>query len=935
MSKPLFQKFLLLCWIVMVATALISWQAKASSPQNRDCGDDCQTQTTLPVEGEGYDLRVPNAITLFAEPHEDLTSQISVTVQLTETEQTYTLSRITHVDLPPVPERYARADTQTATTLIGYQINVPNPNVSDEDVVLAVRNTLESQYEDVIECTGPMLVQASGHELIGSTGGTIIPISTSLITSIDTTWGLNAILHDENSHGIGTGINIAVFDGFHTMPAGLVNTAIDEYINLTTPLVAVVSPTLDVSLHGDIVASVIDDIAPNSKIQAYRVLNQNGHGTSIGQAEALSVAISQSITNSDPRYVINMSLEYTQLDECVQQAMDAMFDIAHVYNIPVVVASGNSGESTDAYPANYEPNLSVEASDIAKGLADYSNVSSDGIRAPGGDGSNIELRLPVLVEQLEEHHSVIGTSFAAPHATGVVANILSSDSFANATPDQLEVLLQLSMDDNCGVISLRYPDDPDYTCPQLSLSPQETNILVSDVHTITVQLHDVDKLYGAQFSVEFDPEVVEILDAQSFNPGVQIHPSDFLTEVTTIENVVNMSEGIIHYAVSLQGDNPGISGSGALAKIVVRGLVSDTTRISLKDAILVDRESNVLQHGIQPGHIIVFEHNTPGIVGNVILERRSSNIGAVVCVEDVSCMVTGEDGFYSFTDVPSTGNITIHHPSYLNTARSYTSDEGPNIVMPDVTLLGGDLNQDGVIDILDAVLMGLAWKSQNGDVNWNPTADIVDDGQVNIRDYVVVGVNLGQTAPGLWGTALARQQQKMRLLSARRVAQSDAETNTQLFITPNELQIDTIGQTIDVAVQIENVTELYGFSSELTFNPAVLQVMDINPIDAGVQIQVGEFLDAQQQVLVNRVDNETGRIELAVTQTYPAEAQQGSGVLARIQFESIGNGQSNIQFSNIQLVDGSAESLPTDTISLSGSDVQVGGYLMHLPFIAR
>ena len=51
------------------------------------------------------------------------------------------------------------------------------------------------------------------------------------------------------------------------------------------------------------------------------------------------------------------------------------------------------------------------------------------------------------------------------------------------------------------------------------------------------------------------------------------------------------------------------------------------------------------------------------------------------------------------------------------------------------------------------------------------------------------------------------------------------------------------GQPFQVAVEVVDVTELYGFSVAFTFDPAVLQVQDSDPNLPGTQVGFGTFLE--------------------------------------------------------------------------------------------
>jgi len=57
----------------------------------------------------------------------------------------------------------------------------------------------------------------------------------------------------------------------------------------------------------------------------------------------------------------------------------------------------------------------------------------------------------------------------------------------------------------------------------------------------------------------------------------------------------------------------------------------------------------------------------------------------------------------------------------------------------------GDINGDGIIDIMDLLIIALAYGSQPGDPHWDPDADINNDEIVDIMDAVIIGVNFGKT----------------------------------------------------------------------------------------------------------------------------------------------------------------------------------------------
>jgi hypothetical protein len=82
--------------------------------------------------------------------------------------------------------------------------------------------------------------------------------------------------------------------------------------------------------------------------------------------------------------------------------------------------------------------------------------------------------------------------------------------------------------------------------------------------------------------------------------------------------------------------------------------------------------------------------------------------------------------------------LTFSHPSYLTKSVSATAVAGSTVTVPQQTLLAGDINGDGKVDILDLVAVG----AQFGSTSPSPaTVDINGDGVVDIIDIVLIATN--------------------------------------------------------------------------------------------------------------------------------------------------------------------------------------------------
>jgi PKD repeat protein len=77
-------------------------------------------------------------------------------------------------------------------------------------------------------------------------------------------------------------------------------------------------------------------------------------------------------------------------------------------------------------------------------------------------------------------------------------------------------------------------------------------------------------------------------------------------------------------------------------------------------------------------------------------------------------------------------------------ASGFTNNATYLVRVQQITLIG-DINGDGKVNILDAIILGNAFLSTPTSSNWNPNADLNGDGHVNILDAIILGNHFGQT----------------------------------------------------------------------------------------------------------------------------------------------------------------------------------------------
>lgn len=118
--------------------------------------------------------------------------------------------------------------------------------------------------------------------------------------------------------------------------------------------------------------------------------------------------------------------------------------------------------------------------------------------------------------------------------------------------------------------------------------------------------------------------------------------------------------------------------------------------------------------------------------------------------------------------------------------------------------------------------------------------------------------------------------------------------HTRILLLPST-GIYEVGDQINVAVWIKNVTGLYGGDVRLSFDAARLEVVDANPSLPGVQILPESGFLLPDFVIRNQADNEAGTIWYAVTQVNPSKPVDGSGVFFSFTLKTLDTGLAPVE----------------------------------------
>ncbi len=122
-----------------------------------------------------------------------------------------------------------------------------------------------------------------------------------------------------------------------------------------------------------------------------------------------------------------------------------------------------------------------------------------------------------------------------------------------------------------------------------------------------------------------------------------------------------------------------------------------------------------------------------------------------------------------------------------------------------------------------------------------------------------------------------------------------------------------VGETTEVLVTADGVTDLYGIEVHLAFNPAHLEVVDADDEVEGTQVHDGDLLEVGF-VALNEANNAEGTVAYAVSQMPPSAGVNGSGVLVRIEFRATEAGDGGVVLQNVLLATSQGQPVPLEVV---------------------
>jgi hypothetical protein len=128
----------------------------------------------------------------------------------------------------------------------------------------------------------------------------------------------------------------------------------------------------------------------------------------------------------------------------------------------------------------------------------------------------------------------------------------------------------------------------DQRAATLQVVPQVTQLAVGETSTFDLTIDEIADLYGVEVHLRFDPEALEVVDADPSTAGIQVQSGTFPAPDFVVQNQADNDAGTIDYTVvQLPPSEPG-SGSGVAAVVTFRAKQPTVSRIEIESFVLAD-----------------------------------------------------------------------------------------------------------------------------------------------------------------------------------------------------------------------------------------------------------------------------------------------------------------------------------------------------------
>ena len=289
---------------------------------------------------------------------------------------------------------------------------------------------------------------------------------------------------------------------------------------------------------------------------------------------------------------------------------------------------------------------------------------------------------------------------------------------------------------------------------EVRIVPPHREITTGVTTTVDVGIFGATNLAGVALHIQYDPDIVHIVDSDLSTPiTIEIALGEFPYPDFVAQNEADNATGDLHVAFTqMEGKDP-VNGDGVMGTVTFVGLQAGISPITITSAMLSDPDGAVLPSVTYDGEIQVLDECT--IVGQVHFQGRDDPPFDLSCPLSVTLFVSGEIiPTYTFTpNTDATGVFTVTDISaniYDVKVRDLHSlwnvrEDQPIVLGINAldmgTLVEGDADLSGVIDLLDVSVLASTFGTSVGDTLFNARADFNNSYDIDILDYSLLASN--------------------------------------------------------------------------------------------------------------------------------------------------------------------------------------------------
>ena len=310
--------------------------------------------------------------------------------------------------------------------------------------------------------------------------------------------------------------------------------------------------------------------------------------------------------------------------------------------------------------------------------------------------------------------------------------------------------------------------------PKLFVDPKEIvdpSMKPGSRFEVNIMVANVSNLYDFEFTLTYDTSILNGL-------GIIVHPFGNETSFD-IEFTLNDPLGFIWVKVQYYPPAEPLTSTEPvkLATIFFQVQFYGATYLHFQETKLSDPQGLHMTHITQDGYVSVLRRDVAiiSIIPSVSEAYKGWKVNVTVIAKNqgdipetfnvtLFCSLY-KIGELTVFDLTPNNTITLNFvfdtlQPWLEPCRNYTIKAEASTVPYEIDVtnnvltdgqihikLLGDINGDGYVNIMDAVILGTKFGLKKGDPGWDLNADLNQDGFINIKDMVLLGMNFGAYCP--------------------------------------------------------------------------------------------------------------------------------------------------------------------------------------------